>query len=123
MFCVPRLRVTVQWKILIFTLIMTLAVVPWWMVAGVLAMVALTISMATAGLLTTRCTSWLGCWIGLAVWSAWLGLWVAAQTVWLPTAFMVMASWTIYRSLCWLVVKDAGTPRSLAHGPHPPPQP
>jgi ABC-type Mn2+/Zn2+ transport system permease subunit len=57
--------------------------------------------MATAGLLTARFTPLLVYWMGFAVWSAWLGLWLAGQSIWLPTAFIATTSVALHLGVRW----------------------
>ena len=84
-------RVPVQLQGLVFGLL--LAVAQSWLVAGASLVLSLIVTpMATAGLLTARFTPLLIYWMGFAAWSAWLGLWLAAQSIWLPTAFIATSS-------------------------------
>jgi hypothetical protein len=112
-------QVPVQLRGLALVLLLTLAVTQLWLVAGMLLVLALlVIPMATAGLLTTRFSPRLVYWMGFASWSAWLGLWLAAQSIWLPTVFIAASSLTLHLAMRWLVAKMRGVPRRLAYGQH-----
>jgi ABC-type Mn2+/Zn2+ transport system permease subunit len=99
--------------------LLALAMAQSWLVAVVLLMLSLiVIPMATAGLLTARFTPLLVYWMGFAAWSAWLGLWLAAQSIWLPTAFIATTSVALHLGMRWLVAKMGGVPRLLTYGQH-----
>ena len=112
-------RVPVQLQGLVLVLLLALAVAQSWLVAVVLLVLSLIVTpMATAGLLTVRFTPLLVYWMGFAAWSAWLGLWLAAQSIWLPTAFIATTSVALHLGVRWLVAKMGGVPRLLAYGQH-----
>jgi Heavy metal associated domain 2/ABC 3 transport family len=111
----------VPWRLqgLVFVLLLALAMAQSWLVAVVLVVLSLiVIPMATAGLLTARFTPLLVYWMGFAAWSAWLGLWLAAQSIWLPTAFIATTSVALHLGVRWLVAKMGGVPRLLTYGQH-----
>jgi Heavy metal associated domain 2/ABC 3 transport family len=104
---------------LVFVLLLGLAVAQSWLVAGGSLVLSLIVTpIATAGLLTARFTPLLVYWMGFAAWSAWLGLWLAAQSIWLPTVFIAMSSLALHLGVRCLVVKMGGVPRLLAYGQH-----
>jgi Heavy metal associated domain 2/ABC 3 transport family len=104
---------------LVFVLLLGLAVAQSWLVAGGSLVLSLIVTpIATAGLLTARFTPLLVYWMGFAAWSAWLGLWLAAQSIWLPTVFIAMTSLALHLGVRCLVVKMGGVPRLLAYGQH-----
>jgi Heavy metal associated domain 2/ABC 3 transport family len=110
-------RVPVQLQGLVLVLLLALAVAQSWLVAVVLLVLSLIVTpMATAGLLTVRFTPLLVYWMGFAAWSAWLGLWLAAQSLWLPTAFIATSSMALHLGVRWLVAKMGGVPRMRAYG-------
>lgn len=112
-------RVPVQLQGLVLVLLLALAVAQSWLVAVVVLVLSLIVTpMATAGLLTVRFTPLLVYWMGFAAWSAWLGLWLAAQSIWLPTAFIATTSVALHLGVRWLVAKMGGVPRLLAYGQH-----
>jgi hypothetical protein len=97
---------------LVFVLLLGLAVAQSWLVAGASLVLSLIVTpMATAGLLTARFPPLLVYWMGFAAWSAWLGLWLAAQSIWLPTAFIAMSSLALHLGVRCLVAKLGGVPR------------
>jgi hypothetical protein len=109
------------WRLqgLVFVLLLALAVAQSWLVVGASLVLSLIVTpMATAGLLTARFTPLLLYWMGFAAWSTWLGLWLAAQSIWLPTAFIAMSSLALHLGVRCLVAKLAGVPRLLAYGQH-----
>jgi hypothetical protein len=111
----------VPWRLQgpVFVLALTLAVTQSRLVAGALLTLAVPIiPMASAGLLTERFTPWLIYWIGFASCSAGLGLWLAAQSIWLPTAFIVTTCLTLHLGIRWLVAKMGGASRRRLHGEH-----
>lgn len=112
-------RVPVQLQGLVLVLLLALAMAESWLVAVVLLVLSLiVIPMATAGLLTARFTPLLVYWMAFASWSAWLGLWLAAQSIWLPTALIATTSVALHLGVRWLVAKMGGVPRLLAYGQH-----
>jgi ABC 3 transport family len=97
--------------------LLALTVVQSWMATGMLLLFALLITpMSTAGLLTARLTPWLVYWIGFASWSAWLGFWMAAQSIWLPAVFIAMSSCALHLGVRCLVATMGHAPRLLADG-------
>jgi hypothetical protein len=109
----------VQLQVLAFILLLALAVAQSWLVAkALLALALIIIPMSTARLLTARSTPWLIYWMGCASCSVWLGLWLAARSIWLPTAFIVTTSLMLHPGARWLVGKMGVLSRGLAYGQH-----
>jgi Heavy metal associated domain 2/ABC 3 transport family len=111
----------VSWRLqgLVFVLLLAMAVTQSVLAAGAALVLSLIVTpAATAGLLTARFTPLLVYWMGFAAWSAWLGLWLAAQSIWLPTVFIAMSSLALHLGVRCLVVKMGGVPRLLAYGQH-----
>lgn|SRR5882724_390732 len=112
-------RVPVQLQGLVLVLLLALAMAQSWLVAVVVLVLSLIVTpMATAGLLTARFTPLLVYWMGFALWSAWLGLWLAAQSIWLPTAFIATSSLALHLGVRWLVAKMGGVPRLRVYRQH-----
>jgi hypothetical protein len=110
-------RVPVPLQVMLFGLTLALAVAQSWLATGVLWLFALVITpMTTAGLLTARSTPRLVYWIGFASWSVWLGFWLAAQGIWMPTAFIAMSSLALHLGVRWLVVNVGRAPRLPVYG-------
>jgi ABC 3 transport family len=110
-------RVPVHLQGMLFVLILALAVAQSWLAIGVLLLFSLVITpMMTAGLLTARLTPWFVYWMGFASWSVWLGFWLAAQGIWMPTAFIAMSSVALHLGVRWLVVKVGRAPRLPVYG-------
>jgi ABC 3 transport family/Heavy metal associated domain 2 len=110
-------RVPVHLQGMLFVLILALAVAQSWLAIGVLWLFSLVIiPMTTAGLLTARLTPLLIYWMGFASWSVWLGFWLAAQGIWMPTVFIAMSSLALHLGVRWLVVKVGRAPRLPVFG-------
>jgi hypothetical protein len=113
--CVALMRrVPVPLQAMLFVLILVLAVAQSWLATGVLLLSLIITPMMTAGLLTARLTPWLVCWVGFASWGVWLGFWLAAQSIWMPTVFIAMSSLALHLGVRWLVAK--GGPCTTAAG-------
>jgi Heavy metal associated domain 2/ABC 3 transport family len=108
-------RMPVHLQGMLFALLLALAMAQSWLASGLLLVLSLVITpMAAAGLLTAQPTRLVLSAVGLAVWSAWLGLWLAAKIVWMPSAFMAISSFALYLGVRWLVVNVGSDRRRSA---------
>jgi ABC 3 transport family/Heavy metal associated domain 2 len=99
-------RVPVRLLGVLFFLLLALAVTVSWLATGLLLVLSLLmVPSATAQLLTARLSRLIVYAAGCAALSICLGLWLAAQILWLPSAFVAITSFAWYLGVRALVAR------------------